>query len=163
MRSYRHTFSAALRCGLIEARYRRDGVTPATVFSAALRCGLIEATSIQHRPWIHSARFPQHYAAASLKQLAGVVGAVAIFAFSAALRCGLIEAIVLALLAVVPRRFSAALRCGLIEARRRRRYAERLYPGFSAALRCGLIEASRGALRCRVFCRVFRSITLRPH
>ncbi len=59
-------FSAALRCGLIEAYFLKCFYWPEWLFSAALRCGLIEAS----RPELNDASrdgFPQHYAAASLK------------------------------------------------------------------------------------------------
>ncbi len=86
-------FSAALRCGLIEARgtYCTAGGLGRS-FSAALRCGLIEA--------INPDRMKDHESK-----------------FSAALRCGLIEARPRGPLRPAGSAFSAALRCGLIEAR----------------------------------------------
>ncbi len=65
-------FSAALRCGLIEAQHPERRLPPISLFSAALRCGLIEAEgTIILSPRLPG--FPQHYAAASLK-LAGYSG-----------------------------------------------------------------------------------------
>ena len=65
-RSVSKMFSAALRCGLIEARFSRNAAPQIAPFSAALRCGLIEARCAAPRScWVR--RFPQHYAAASLK------------------------------------------------------------------------------------------------
>ncbi len=43
MQEFRRKFSAALRCGLIEAFHPSARAVSATAFSAALRCGLIEA------------------------------------------------------------------------------------------------------------------------
>ena len=63
-----------------------------TVFSAALRCGLIEACMRLIAPVSHAARFPQHYAAASLKLEYTFTHQEILRRFSAALRCGLIEA-----------------------------------------------------------------------
>ena len=59
-------FSAALRCGLIEARTPIECKIFAWTFSAALRCGLIEAPPVSDYPAAGEG-FPQHYAAASLK------------------------------------------------------------------------------------------------
>ncbi len=109
-------FSAALRCGLIEARIVMLCSRCWGLFSAALRCGLIEALP-PHRVGEQPPRFPQHYAAASLK-LTHIDGmAASIASFSAALRCGLIEALRQPHQKLwVTAAFSAALRCGLIEA-----------------------------------------------
>ena len=85
-------FSAALCCGLIEARYEgefRDGVRQ---FSAALCCGLIEAHGFAARDSVAPPRFPRLYAAASLKRRWGDACHLQSVAFSAALCCGLIEA-----------------------------------------------------------------------
>ncbi len=65
---------------------------PHQAFSAALRCGLIEARSVRDVERGGLDRFPQHYAAASLKLVSFTHHAPAVPWFSAALRCGLIEA-----------------------------------------------------------------------
>ena len=60
-------FSAAICCGLIEARSVAPRCAAISWFSAAICCGLIEAERLQaaYRP--PATRFPQRYAAASLK------------------------------------------------------------------------------------------------
>ncbi len=85
------------------------------MFSAALRCGLIEALQCPAEP-LQFFRFPQHYAAASLKHRLRANANSEHSGFSAALRCGLIEAASATRVHSLQRRFSAALRCGLIEA-----------------------------------------------
>ena len=57
-------FSAALRCGLIEAARVRLGHHVRQTFSAALRCGLIEAMVQEFFSRGDERGFPQHYAAA---------------------------------------------------------------------------------------------------
>ncbi len=66
-----------------QARYR----VGSRMFSAALRCGLIEAAHAgQGLP--PGAGFPQHYAAASLKRALSQAPTWSRGWFSAALRCG---------------------------------------------------------------------------
>ena len=85
-------FSAALRCGLIEANRGRNPSRPICGFSAALRCGLIEASQCRATGSGNTRSFPQHYAAASLKLGSRWSFYAPPCSFSAALRCGLIEA-----------------------------------------------------------------------
>ena len=130
-------------------------------FSAALRCGLIEAARARSDcpdQW----RFPQHYAAASLKQE--------------------VDGHDLTLGQRFPQHYAAAsLKLSDVHAQERWRgrfpqhyaaaslklhrptVARLLRAAFSAALRCGLIEAHAQAYFAASGLLVFRSITLRPH
>ncbi len=108
-------YSAAIRCGLIEALSIALNTICPNTYSAAIRCGLIEATlergfnspphgipqrfaaaSLKQHIGIAARQFgqsiPQRFAAASFQQLAGQGEVAAIGRYSAAIRCGLIEA-----------------------------------------------------------------------
>ena len=134
----RAAFSAASRCGLMEARTANWCRSYAARFSAASRCGLMEARPAAGCPARPDPRFPQRHAAASWKHYRPGREVKLTTVFSAASRCGLMEAA------------SARSRCWSTTA-------------FSAASRCGLMEASAGSRAHRALACVFRSVTLRPH
>ena len=112
---------------------------PISMFSAALRCGLIEAALQSVALDISALRFPQHYAAASLKR-SNLLGSRRrrVFRF--------------------PQHYAAASLKRLIDVS-----DSPVLRMFSAALRCGLIEAPRSGGMGIWKREVFRSITLRPH
>ncbi len=162
-------FSAALRCGLIEAPAERSATPPAFAFSAALRCGLIEAGKCQCHP-VRDARFPQHYAAASLKHWCISITLVMAGRFPQHYAAASLKPIwcefnhprlkcfpqhYAAASLKLPRdgwlptpcgRFSAALRCGLIEASRPR-FQREITKMFSAATRQGSAKHEAGSPR----------------
>jgi len=78
-------FSAALRCGLIEAQDYTTRASGSLSFSAALRCGLIEASTRCCLVTMPQTCFPQHYAAASLKPPGQSITPAGELMFSAAL------------------------------------------------------------------------------
>ena len=158
-----HYAAASLK--LVPSNERlRQGVQ----FSAALRCGLIEASVTTIAPCTFIGRFPQHYAAASLKLTRGVKAGLESLSFPQHYAAASLKRRVIMSTTQGCGSFSAALRCGLIEASLgamvstawRRSFpqhyaAASLKRGvshttfdtlaqFSAALRCGLIEARKG-------------------
>ncbi len=168
-------FSAATRCGLMEADVLAFCRRVPFRFSAATRCGLMEASAWNDITPRHRACFPQRHAAASwkltrkwLKSACALTFSAAtrcglmeagwhsqtgspLRAFSAATRCGLMEAFADGVLDANDVTFSAATRCGLMEAPAARRAPQTRRPAFSAATRCGLMEAPlRRAARRRI-------------
>ena len=182
----KHTFSAALCRGLIEARIRARGAQSSnrfsaalcrglieagrgvknsgsiTRFSAALCRGLIEATSWRGWSGRRSDGFPRLYAAASLKRALHRQSYLHFLRFSAALCRGLIEAPRLRDASRSRERFSAALCRGLIEANSGTKYTIQ-NKSFSAALCRGLIEALPDVATCNGGTFVFRGFMPRPH
>ena len=179
-------FSAALRCGLIEAFHPPIHAGPHPEFSAALRCGLIEASVGNSCSPTRSGRFPQHYAAASLKHLTGARIRTPLESFPQHYAAASLKqpgpAARRRYASRFPQHYAAAsLKLVLgrdIDERPvcfPQHYAAaslklvRSPPGacgsqwFSAALRCGLIEAAGSIVLCPRATWVFRSITLRPH
>ena len=131
-------YSAAIRCGLIEAGSAKPTAKTCASYSAAIRCGLIEARIAA--TWSRGRRrsIPQRFAAASLKQVSALRTAFDVIR--------------------IPQRFAAAslklVRLGqlLVD-----------HVAYSAAIRCGLIEAWNGANGDESMTTVFRSDSLRPH
>ncbi len=134
-------YSAAIRCGLIEAAGIRSALYSAETcipqrFAAA---SLKQQSPCRHH--VAPSCIPQRFAAASLLLKFGLRCDDARAQYSAAIRCGLIEATPIFPLGASSLSYSAAIRCGLIEARLAVHESNMPASAYSAAIRCGLIEA----------------------